>query len=388
MYQVGFTTGTFDLVHKRHFEVLRFMKQRCVTLIVGLTSDELGEKQKRRTVMNFEQRSSILEACKYVDFVIVHNGETKDEMFLKIQFNVLFIGYEYYGSQEYSSFAKTPVIYVPQTSINVHTSQHVKLLEYNNLQQVSILTSGISGSLLQYKSNDSWYVIKPVHIGNTEKDMQTFDKFGKSLKTANCYDLPFPNVPRNWKRLNHVNTPNSNLPNIAGVNGYREIEFHELFKREWIPTISCKKVYFLETDEKRDICEERRYPVEIYWLYMKYAGISLTKWIDENSNQLNFIVNLNLIIEQVLKYIGEMRSLDIIHGDIHTDNILVDDNLKVSLIDFGWCYHPSFYLVGSEYDYYKSLLKENFDLVHFYDSLKYKFSTEPWFLELTFIPNE
>ena len=46
-------------------------------------------------------------------------------------------------------------------------------------------------------------------------------------------------------------------------------------------------------------------------------------------------------------------------------------NEKVYIIDFGWCLHKSFDFEQDEKDYYHQLLAQNFDLVHFRESLVY-----------------
>ena len=96
MYEIGYTTGTFDLVHQGHFEILKKCKLYCKYLIVGLVSDKLGEKQKRKPILDFEHRKSILEHCKHVDTVVKFDGTSKQEDYKKLKFNVLFIADEYY----------------------------------------------------------------------------------------------------------------------------------------------------------------------------------------------------------------------------------------------------------------------------------------------------
>ena len=69
MYEVGYTTGTFDLPHAGHFAILQKCKALCKILIVGLVSDELGIKQKRKPVLSYEHRKTILENSISYDFL-------------------------------------------------------------------------------------------------------------------------------------------------------------------------------------------------------------------------------------------------------------------------------------------------------------------------------
>lgn len=379
--QIGYSTGTFDLPHQRHFEVLQFMKAYCDHLVIGLTSDELAEKQKRKPYMSFEQRKSILLATKWVDAVVKHDGATKLTDWEKIRFNVLLIGDEYFGSDEYRRFTKTPVVYVPKTMADVHTSHAIVGIEQSVVQQMSVVATGISGPLLQLKTHDSWLVIKPVHVGAVEaQHCFAKDALGKSMKTANCYQLPFPHVPRNWRRLGPVGQKH---PNIAGVNAYRELEFHRLVQRPWIPVLTVKQVFCTQRPGHLvmdpNIVTDRMFPAEIYWLYMQHRGTTLYDWTVEHSSDIGVQQRFMAIVGQVFDMIQDLRANDLLHGDIHAHNVLVDEKDRVSLIDFGWCYHPSFYLVGDELEYYRSLLSKNFDLVHFYEALEHDFSSYDWF---------
>ena len=63
-----------------------------------------------------------------------------------------------------------------------------------------------------------------------------------------------------------------------------------------------------------------------------------------------------------------MRSLGILHMDLHAQNIVVKDN-QISIIDFGWCLHRSFIMEKDERGYYETYLDLNFDLTHFRESL-------------------
>ena len=69
-----YTGGTFDLFHANH---VKFLK-RCAQfgpVTVSLNTDEFIEAYKGKPpVMSFDERKIMLEACIYVDKVIVNRG--------------------------------------------------------------------------------------------------------------------------------------------------------------------------------------------------------------------------------------------------------------------------------------------------------------------------
>jgi len=120
--KIGYTTGVFDLFHKGHVNFLKAAKSFCDFLIVGATTDELSEQEKKKTpIINLEDRIAVLSACKYVDLAIPHNNSDKIRAWNKIKFDVLIIGDDWYDSESYNMFEKqlkekgVKVIYVPYT---------------------------------------------------------------------------------------------------------------------------------------------------------------------------------------------------------------------------------------------------------------------------------
>ena len=154
MYQIGYTTGTFDLTHQGHFEILKKCKFYCQKLIVGLVSDELGIRQKRQPVLTYQHRKDILENSKYVDSVVIFEGSTKQEDFQKLGFDILFISDEYYQKEEYSSFEhdypNIPVIYFPRT-VEISTSDIFKDIVLRTIKDTTKKSHGIYGNLMSVK---------------------------------------------------------------------------------------------------------------------------------------------------------------------------------------------------------------------------------------------
>ena len=67
-----FTNGCFDILHRGHFELLKYCKS-LGHVIVGLNSDRSVKmnKGKSRPWNDVKDRKFMLESCKYVDEVVI-----------------------------------------------------------------------------------------------------------------------------------------------------------------------------------------------------------------------------------------------------------------------------------------------------------------------------
>lgn len=126
---IGYTTGTYDLFHAGHVEFLKKAKALCDILIVGCTDDDLGFKEKgKRPIIPIYDRMKVVESCKYVDMVIIHDGSTKEEMCEQLGFSVVFIGSDWYGHDSYKNLEKiVKVVYLPYTKSISSTKIREKL---------------------------------------------------------------------------------------------------------------------------------------------------------------------------------------------------------------------------------------------------------------------
>tara|TARA_R100001377_G_C3183679_1_gene107676 strand:+ start:768 stop:1193 length:426 start_codon:yes stop_codon:yes gene_type:complete len=59
--------GAWDLFHIGHLQLFKKIKKKFNYLIVGIHSDELMEKIKRKPVIPYEDRAEIIKSIKYVD---------------------------------------------------------------------------------------------------------------------------------------------------------------------------------------------------------------------------------------------------------------------------------------------------------------------------------
>jgi glycerol-3-phosphate cytidylyltransferase len=101
--KIGFTCSTFDLFHAGHIIMLKEAKQQCDYLIVGLQTDPTIDRpiEKNKPVQSVFERFVQLQACKYVDEVIVYATEKElVDILLSYPINVRILGNEY----EHKSF--------------------------------------------------------------------------------------------------------------------------------------------------------------------------------------------------------------------------------------------------------------------------------------------
>lgn len=98
MSVVGFTCSTFDLFHAGHIMMLKEAKEQCNYLIVGLQTDPTIDrpKEKNKPVQSVFERFVQLQACKYVDEIVVYATEKElVDILLSYSINVRILGNEY-----------------------------------------------------------------------------------------------------------------------------------------------------------------------------------------------------------------------------------------------------------------------------------------------------
>ena len=99
----GYLSGTFDLFHIGHLNLLRRAKSFCDRLIVGV--HESGARKGKATFIPLEERMKIVAACRYVDEVIPAPAEDSDA-WESHHFQRLFVGSDYLGSERFQRYMK------------------------------------------------------------------------------------------------------------------------------------------------------------------------------------------------------------------------------------------------------------------------------------------
>lgn len=109
------TYGTFDVLHYGHINLLRRAKALGDYLIVALSSDEFNNIKHKKSYYIYEQRKSILEACRYVDLVIPEfNWDQKITDVQKYEIDIFVMGDDWKGKFDFLK-DYCEVIYLPRT---------------------------------------------------------------------------------------------------------------------------------------------------------------------------------------------------------------------------------------------------------------------------------
>ena len=98
---IGFTCGSFDLLHAGHALMLKECKSYCDTLIVGLQKDPSVDRDyKNKPVQTLEERRIMLESIKYIDKIYVYS--TEKDLYSLLQFltpDIRIVGADWKGKK-------------------------------------------------------------------------------------------------------------------------------------------------------------------------------------------------------------------------------------------------------------------------------------------------
>lgn len=129
---IGYLSGTFDLFHVGHLNLLRRAKQQCDYLIVGV--HDSGAWKGKETFIPFEERIQIVGSCKYVDKVVQSCSEDSDAWNLW-HYNKLFVGSDYKGTERFNRYEEyfkdknVQIVYFPYTRSTSSTQIRNAIIE-------------------------------------------------------------------------------------------------------------------------------------------------------------------------------------------------------------------------------------------------------------------
>lgn len=96
-FDLAFTNGCFDILHKGHLETLKFAKSKAKKLVVAVNSDQSIKRLKgsNRPVVPLEHRMEVLANLEFVDFVTSFDEDTPLNLIEKIKPDCLIKGGDY-----------------------------------------------------------------------------------------------------------------------------------------------------------------------------------------------------------------------------------------------------------------------------------------------------
>lgn len=120
-YNIGYTTGVFDMFHIGHLQLLKRAKEQCNYLIVGVTTDELVSYKNKEVIIPHSERMSIVESIKFVDKVVPQINMDKMQAWKKEKFDVMFVGSDWQGTKKWNEYevqfkeVGVNIVYFPYT---------------------------------------------------------------------------------------------------------------------------------------------------------------------------------------------------------------------------------------------------------------------------------
>lgn len=116
--RIGYLSGTFDLFHVGHLNLLRRAKAQCDYLIVGVHPD--ASHKGKQTFIPFEERLAVVGSIQYVDKAVPSCQEDSDAWELW-HYDRLFVGSDYKGTERFARYEaffadkNVEIVYFPYT---------------------------------------------------------------------------------------------------------------------------------------------------------------------------------------------------------------------------------------------------------------------------------
>lgn len=106
--KIGFTSGTFDLLHGGHLTYLKRSKKICDVLIVGINSDASVKayKSPKRPIISESQRVALIDCLKVVDYSFIFNEKNNHQ-------NIKMLKPDFYlkaGDYSLSTLSSAPLV--------------------------------------------------------------------------------------------------------------------------------------------------------------------------------------------------------------------------------------------------------------------------------------
>ncbi len=135
---IGYLSGTFDLFHVGHLNLIKRAKKQCDYLIVGVHPD--ASHKGKQTFIPFEERKAVVGACRYVDKVVDSCSEDSDA-WDRHHYDKLFVGSDYKGTErfkryeEYFADKNVEIVYFDYTQGTSSTQIRNTIIDKSNDSQ-------------------------------------------------------------------------------------------------------------------------------------------------------------------------------------------------------------------------------------------------------------
>lgn len=123
---IVFTTGTFDIIHYGHINLLKKAKELGDYLVVGINLTKNGKP----TMMSWRERQKVLEAIKYVDKVVLIRKQQDKFRFLK-RADIFAIGSDYIGYSDIDEIKKHCNVKFIERTPNISSTEVKKRISDN-----------------------------------------------------------------------------------------------------------------------------------------------------------------------------------------------------------------------------------------------------------------
>ena len=204
-----FTTGTFDILHYGHINLLQKAKELGDYLIVGLNVTKNGKE----TYYSYEERKKMLEAIKYVDKVVpINNQEEKFQYLDKVDLFV--VGSDYIGYDDIEKIEKHCKVQFIERTPNISTTKVKKHLNkyLSDTTKYRTFVIDIDDTICFTRNRD---------FKNSEPNKKVIDKINllyskgwkiilytargaKSCKTLEEKENKYRQITENWLKKNNV----------------------------------------------------------------------------------------------------------------------------------------------------------------------------------------
>lgn len=200
-----FSTGTFDVLHYGHINILKRAKELGDYLIIGLNVTKNGKE----TYYSYEERKKMLEAIKYVDEVVpIYKQEDKYKYIDSV--DIFAIGSDYIGYDDMEEIEKrVKVVYIDRTP-NVSSTQVKQFLSDNTKYKTIVVDIDDTISFTYNRDFD-----------NSVPNQQVIDKInklydegwkiilftargGKSCKTLEQKEAKYRELTERWLKRHNV----------------------------------------------------------------------------------------------------------------------------------------------------------------------------------------